>query len=267
MKTVCLSEKQYYGHLHKQLDLGFAHLSLTDYKNNEKLKKHYHENSYLSLLVNGMYSEINKESTQFISGGEILFRPRSYDHANEFGDTAGVCFNIEFKDNFTGINDFDLTLPSRNMHYKCGIFPEIYKAFFGFIKGNSKEDLEELILKWLFEINDTRFPESSIPWINKVKYILETETHLHHSIQSVSERVFVHPIYLAGCFKKKTGLTIGQYQTQAKLNRAVKQLFTSRLSVTEVALSRGFFDSAHFIKQFKTVYGVTPLHFKKTVNS
>ncbi|MBL7919427.1 MAG: helix-turn-helix transcriptional regulator [Bacteroidia bacterium] len=263
MKTVCLSEKQYYGKLNKQMTLGFAHLSVTGYKSKEKLKKHYHENSYLSLLINGTYSEICKEDTKFISSGELIFRPQSYDHANEFSNTPGRCFNIEFENNFSGINDLKLKLPSRNIHYKGRVFPEIYKAFVGFTEGNNSENIEELLLQWLFEINNTRFPESNIPWINKVKHILETETQYHHSLQSISERVFVHPVYLAGCFKKKTGLTLGRYQTEAKLNKAIQQVFNSKLSVTEIALNNGFFDSAHFIKQFKAAYGITPLHFKK----
>ncbi len=267
MKPVCLSEKQYYGNLNQQMELSFAHLSLTGYKRNEKLKKHYHENSYLSLLVNGTYSEISKEGAKFISGGELIFRPQAYDHANEFDNTPGVCFNIEFENSFNGTNDLKLQLPSRNVHYKCGAFPEIYKAFIGFIEKNNKEHIEELILQWLFEINNTRFPESSISWINKVKYILETETEVHHNIRSISERMFIHPVYLAGCFKKKTGITFGQYQTEAKLSKAMKQLFNSKLSITEIAVSNGFFDSAHFIKQFKSMYGFTPLYFRKKVNS
>jgi AraC-like DNA-binding protein len=226
---------------------------------------HYHENSYLSLLINGAYSETNKQESRIINGGDIIFRPADYDHANQFNNKTGLCFNIEFKNDLPQSLDFKLALPSHKQHYQCGAFPQVYKAFIELLNGQDKDDISSYLIQWLFEVNNTKIPDSNIHWIGKVKHILTTETEVNHTINSIAERVFVHPVYLAGCFKKKTGLTIGQYQMKAKLEKALHSLFNSAEPISKISEDNGFFDAAHFIRRFTAVYGITPQQFRKNL--
>ncbi|MGE0567696.1 MAG: helix-turn-helix domain-containing protein [Bacteroidia bacterium] len=266
MKSTRMPEGQNYGQLKKKMELDFAWLSLTSYGAQDQYGKHYHENPYISLLATGPYIEKNNKSTELLNNGEIVFRPANYDHSNGFTGSPGLCFNVEFKNTWKHYLDFNLSLPAKWQIYKCGTFPVIYKTLNSFICGNHQDTPEHLI-NWLFEINKLDFPDTNLAWIKNIKQILENELSIHHTIYSLSERVFVHPVYLAACFKKKTGITIGDYQTSTRLKKADYLLFNTKKSITQIALECGFYDSAHFIRNYKSLYKVSPAKFRRILNS
>jgi len=66
-------------------------------------------------------------------------------------------------------------------------------------------------------------------------------------------------------FKKEMAITPKQYQNKVKVERG-KMLLTS-LNVTEAAMTLGFDNISHFIRLFKSYYGMTPKQYKKYMNS
>jgi AraC-like DNA-binding protein len=123
----------------------------------------------------------------------------------------------------------------------------------------------EFIADWLFQVNTKTVSAKSQPWLEKITGILNNELDCFHSLQSLSGRVFVHPIYLARAFKEKTGLTVGEYQLKAKLSNSLSLLLNSSLSLSDISASNGFFDDAHFVRSFKKVYKISPHRFRLAV--
>lgn len=261
-----LKEGQYFGHYVKSQENDFFACSMTRYEPGVFIPKHYHENNYVSILVSGHYSEKNKTGDTILGAGDIIFRPAHYDHANRFQSHGGTCFNIEFKQNWKYPLDFELELPRTSMLYKSGTFHSLYKLLYCFNQNDLADLQGELVLDWLFEINQVPL-RSSLPWIEKVKSILENEVTVHHTLHTIAGRVCIHPVYLAGAFKRKTGYTLGEYQLRARMRRAVQLLLTSRLPISEIAFMTGFYDAAHFIKTFQTVYTTTPHKFRSALKS
>lgn len=58
-------------------------------------------------------------------------------------------------------------------------------------------------------------------------------------------------------FRTTTGLSVHRYLTQIRLDRA-RDLLSRGISAAETAVSVGFFDQSHLIRQFRTNLGVTP---------
>ncbi len=67
-------------------------------------------------------------------------------------------------------------------------------------------------------------------------------------------------------FKAKYNTTPSAYQLQLKINYS-KHLLGRGLNLLDVAFEAGFFDQAHFSREFKKVYGITPLQYFKSINS
>lgn len=67
-------------------------------------------------------------------------------------------------------------------------------------------------------------------------------------------------------FKAETGETIQQYITKHKVAEA-KVMLKSGLTVTEVAVALGFFDSSHFSRVFKRMTGFTPRKYQDEQSS
>ena len=63
-------------------------------------------------------------------------------------------------------------------------------------------------------------------------------------------------------FKDIVHCTPAEYINNCRLQNAKKMLETSDLSIVEIALECGFFDSSHFIKHFSTAYSETPKQYR-----
>lgn len=260
-----LKEGEYLGQKLKSINNSFFTLSITGYDPNYKILKHNHDNDYISILVNGQYHEKSAVENNLISPGDILFRPNFYTHENLFESFGGTCFNIEFKPEWQRKLGFSLALPNKFTNYKTGKFPSLYKLLLNF-KNENNEDLSyEFICDWIFQLNQSTLAKGTLPWLEKIIRIIENETECFHSLQSLSERMFVHPIYIARAFKERQGITVGEYQIKIKLANSVLLLLNTSLSINEIAHKNGFFDDAHFIRTFKSVYNISPHQFRLSI--
>ena len=73
--------------------------------------------------------------------------------------------------------------------------------------------------------------------------------------------------YISWYFKEHFSIRFMQYVLHLRMTRAKDLLTTTELSITEVALSCGYPSVNLFIRNFKEMYGVTPLQYRKSTNS
>ncbi len=257
----------YFGQEMKTQENSFLKLSLTRYDENSVIQTHSHANSYLSLLTHGNYVEKSPQHSSLITAGDMLFRPSDYRHQNNFKGPRGTCFNIEFKKGWEEQVAMELPLPEQYAQYSAASFPMLYKLLLHFKLHDDPYLSTEYIYDWLCTISELTCRSSYQPWIAKVASILEHELSTFHSLNSLADRVNVHPVYLARAFKEKKGQTIGEYQLRFKLAHAVSLLLNTSQSITSIAQANGFFDDPHFIRSFKAVYGVSPHRFRLRVKS
>nr|WP_299381906.1 helix-turn-helix transcriptional regulator [Allomuricauda sp.] len=263
-----LASGEYFGTTLNSMENDHVKLCITTYDKETHIESHHHENAYLSLLFAGSYWERNAHATQRIEAGEVLFRPHGYDHQNSFEAVEGKCFNIEFKPNWFEIKGNALPSHLLQSKIKANGHPSLYKLLYHLKTGSIHMDVAlEYIYDWYGGISVQKPLVGNVRWVKDVTSILQDELSKFHSLQSLSERVFVHPVYLARAFKEKKGRTIGEYQLEIKMNRALQLLLRQNKSVGEVAFETGFYDDSHFIRSFKSYYGLPPSKFKKTLNS
>ncbi|MFC6099210.1 helix-turn-helix domain-containing protein [Olivibacter domesticus] len=264
--AILLSSGNYFGIEKKYNEHPLFKLNITHYASFEQIHEHYHENAYLSLLIKGRYQEINKRSDGILNPGEVILRPSGYTHANIFPETGGSCMNVEFKNDSLNAYGIKQVLPERATTYKAGAFTYLYKLLYFLSKDLNVELSEEYIFNWLAENQHYTIP-SRLLWIPKVKKILETELETQHTLNAISERVFVHPIYLARAFRVREGLTLGEYKLRLRVKKSIELLFCTKLSISEIAYSVGFSDTAHFIKSFRLYYPTSPHKFRSILKS
>lgn len=263
---IILSPGHYFGKEQQFNENASFKLNITAYQPQVEIREHYHENAYLSLLINGSYEEVNKKTSSGITPGEVLFRPAGYNHANHFHDTGGRCLNIEFKQNGLQELEWRGPLPDKMTVYKAGTFDYLYRLLYFFSRDPGISLPEEYILSWLSEYTTDHIPVR-LPWLPKVKAILENEFDTHHTIKSIAERVFVHPIYLARAFKEREGMTIGEYQLKMRVRKAMALIFTTTLPVIDIAFAAGFSDASHLVRSFRFFYLATPHRFRSLLKS
>lgn len=96
------------------------------------------------------------------------------------------------------------------------------------------------------------------------KVIIFMENHLHRELplSEMAQAVNLSPSRLQHLFKEETGMTPSQYLKSLRVRKASYLLKTTFLSVKEIMQQVGITDKAHFAKDFKKVYGVTPTNYR-----
>lgn len=101
--------------------------------------------------------------------------------------------------------------------------------------------------------------------IRKLIAYLESNLHKLHSIEDMAQKVNLSVSHLQHLFKKETDITITQHLRMKRIKKAHGLLTTSFLSVKEICVEIGMNDVSRFIKDFKTIYGITPTQYRKSL--
>lgn len=92
----------------------------------------------------------------------------------------------------------------------------------------------------------------------KTHYLLDTPT-----LTDLGKIFSYHPNYLNQLVKDNSGLSIHQYIIKLKMNKAMRYLMSTDLSIREVAEKIGMSDTHYFSRIFKKTFGIMPSSFRK----
>ena len=91
---------------------------------------------------------------------------------------------------------------------------------------------------------------------------IETNIHKKITVEELSDLVGVSQPYLYKIFKNKFNMSIKEYITYYKINRAKKLLTETNMSITEIANSVGYSDVLAFSKAFSSKEKVSPQKYR-----
>lgn len=86
-------------------------------------------------------------------------------------------------------------------------------------------------------------------------------------VKALSEQVYLSPNYLRKKFSEAYGTTIQKYIIDMRLGMVKKLLLTTNKPLSEIAYCAGFNSQSHMNVMFRSVFGVTPLEFKRQNNT
>lgn len=93
------------------------------------------------------------------------------------------------------------------------------------------------------------------PRVRQVMRLLRE--HRRHTLEELAQAVCVSKDWLVHLFQREAGISMRKYEQTLKLQAAASYVHRG-VSMTEVAASAGFADSAHFSKTWKQHYGFPP---------
>ena len=88
--------------------------------------------------------------------------------------------------------------------------------------------------------------------------------HQAITINSLSDQVYLSPNYLRSIFKEKTGMTIHDYLTRIRLNKAKELLADDSLKVQDIAQRVGYESTSYFISLFLKAKELRRMNTAKT---
>lgn len=106
------------------------------------------------------------------------------------------------------------------------------------------------------------------PTIKTVINHIRTEYHQELlSVQQLADQVHLTPAYLSNLFKKETGITIGQYIVNVRMEHAKLLLQDGSCRLNEVAALVGYSDAGYFTKIFKKHMNMPPSQYKRQLSN
>jgi transcriptional regulator GlxA family with amidase domain len=105
----------------------------------------------------------------------------------------------------------------------------------------------------------------SIPpvWLNKAKEILTDTSSGQWTLSKLSRAVGVEPEEIVRVFRAHVGISPAQFYRSCRWAVSRKQLIETDEPMALIAVRAGFFDQAHFTRQFKQLTGLTPSHYRR----
>lgn len=83
------------------------------------------------------------------------------------------------------------------------------------------------------------------------------------SVKDISENVYLSSTYVCTLFKNETGITINQYLTEYRIEKAKSMLKDHRYKITEISAKVGYNDGNYFGKAFKKLVGLSPSEYRE----
>ena len=94
---------------------------------------------------------------------------------------------------------------------------------------------------------------------------LKTEPAVAWNFAALALQVNLSPSRFRHLFKQETGTTPAQYLKEVRLRRAAKLLRNSFLTIKQILKQVGLGSNAHFVHDFRKLYGITPTAYRRTM--
>jgi len=99
--------------------------------------------------------------------------------------------------------------------------------------------------------------------------VLFISRHLHErvSIGAVADAVYLSPSRLAHLFKQQTGMPVGRFIEQRRMERAQSMLESTSLPIGAISDATGFSSQFYFAARFRTLTGLSPTEWRSRVRT
>jgi AraC family transcriptional regulator len=267
-----LSSGCFYGNMSKIVSTVGLRLMETAYYPALKLPAHSHESAYFCFVLDGSFAELYGKHSRLCRPSTLIFHPAGETHSDYF-HTGARCFNVQINDQWlerVGQHSRLIETPADFYDERLSsLAARLYREFRE-EDDFSRLSIEGLTLEMLAEASrySVRKSEPRPPrWLRQAREILDERFDESLTLAALSESVGVHPVHLAREFRRFYCCTVGEYVRKRRTEIACRQISTTNLSFSEIALAAGFFDQSHFIRTLKKFTGMTPREYRAAFRS
>jgi len=158
---------------------------------------------------------------------------------------------------------------------KTGILPEINKFMTELGKKDTGYTLSVharllditvwLLRRWNIYSNSVQKTDDFSVYVRMqpILNLINEQCHTKISNREMAEKMNMSVYYFCHIFKKLTGYSFHNYILKLRIDKAIKQLISTKDSVKEIAYQVGYEDTNYFVKVFKKEIGISPNKYRK----
>ncbi|WP_308635529.1 response regulator [Paenibacillus silvisoli] len=106
-------------------------------------------------------------------------------------------------------------------------------------------------------------PRDASAVVAKVQSFILERLHTELTRDDIAACVYRNPAYLSRLFRKETGLSLSDYITVTRIERAKRDLVDTNDKISNIAESVGYVHFSYFAKLFKKMTGLSPQEYRK----
>jgi AraC family transcriptional regulator len=130
------------------------------------------------------------------------------------------------------------------------------------------ESLGLELLARLVRIGAAGDGEAAPPWLARTRRAIEDRFRdASVRVGELAALEGVHPVHLARVFRRRYGLSPGDYVRRLRLEWARRLVTEGREPLASIALDCGFADQSHLARAFRRRFGVAPGRLRRAVRS
>ena len=122
--------------------------------------------------------------------------------------------------------------------------------------------LHELILHFREEENESALSDKHMDRLLRIINTIRDNYAEPITLKDIADQEFLSFHYLSKFFHKHMGMSFTKYVNSVRLEQSVKQLVSSDLPISDIALNHGFPNVKSYYKLFNEIYGVTPRQYR-----
>lgn len=242
---------------------------------------HFHNAYTIGIIENGANAFNYRGSNEVASAGDIMLLNPAEVHTGKAADKRkGLVFRVLFvepkllksiREDITGKTS-DTTFFSKPVFHDGSTTQRVLKLHRALENAASTLECECLFLAAMAQLLVRYADSPTIPQktgheheaVTRARDYLIANARENVTLDKLSRIAFLSPHHLLRVFHKATGLPPHAYQMQIRIEQA-KEFLRSGFTISRTANITGFFDQAHFSKQFKRYVGTTPGQFLASV--
>lgn len=265
----CFSRSEFSGQiLHSRRVADFSLIAVS-YPPDQVLRRHSHEQAYLSVAMRGGYLEQRKAQSWECQAGGTIFHEPGERHANRFSNRGARLLVMELPVTFLGDLSSRGIFIDPQQPLSSSICLHLAERLARILRlddplsGLSAEGLSLELLSEALRPGDDSCLRNAADWLGRVREILHDRYRERLSLADLAKEVEVHPVHLARAFRKRYRCCVGDFVRRLRVEAACQELAKSRLTIAEIAVQVGFTDQSHLSRMLKRYIGISPAEIRK----
>lgn len=235
---------------------------------NHEAPKHSHELFQFCLVRGGGFTESGGRYVRECTPFSLISHPAGEEHSSVYQDQGARSFIIEVEDGWLDLARRHSAVLDTAVLFTAGLPVWLAARLYGEFREMDRVSplmIEGLTLELIAAVS-----RREVKAVERVRppYLTRTLEILHAcfsevlSLRGIAEMVGVHPVHLARAFRRHQNCTLGDYVRRLRVERACRELAQTEASLSQIALSTGFYDQSHFSRNFKRLMGMTPTEYR-----
>jgi AraC family transcriptional regulator len=243
-------------------------LSQVVHSESRSLPEHSHQWPYLSMLLQGFYSEYIGDQTISYDPFTAVFHGSALVHRDEIGEGGARFFIVELDEAWQETIECHGGAPRHAYElHGDGASWVALRLYHDFVADSgSEEAIEESILELCAYLPDAAPADTCRPaWLDAVVALLLENFREAYSLRRLASEVGVDPSHLARTFYRFHRRTISDFVLRLRVQEACRQISAFDQTLSDIARTSGFSDQSHMTRSIRRLVGNTPAELRRVL--